>query len=97
MLVDSINSVATVTRMGDSSVASDVVAAEAAELKRLFLSRRNDGVTQEQFGQAHGIGSQGMVWQYLNGRRPLNLKAAAAFAQGLGCSVRDFSPRLHAL
>lgn len=46
------------------------------------------------FGATHGIGSQGMVWQYLDGHRALNTKAAAGFARGLSCQVSDFSPRL---
>jgi hypothetical protein len=37
-----------------------------------------------------------MVWQYLNGHRPLNLQAAVKFAKGLGVQLHDFSPRLAA-
>lgn len=37
-----------------------------------------------------------MVHQYLYGLTPLNLRAAAAFAAGLGCSIKDFSPSLAA-
>ncbi len=37
-----------------------------------------------------------MVWQYLNGHRPLNIGAAAAFATGLGVKIPAFSPRLAA-
>jgi phage repressor protein C with HTH and peptisase S24 domain len=35
-----------------------------------------------------------MVWQYLNGRSPLNLRVALKFARGLQVPVREFSPRL---
>lgn len=51
-------------------------------------------MSQEEFGSRFEIGSQGMVWQYLNARRPLNIKAATGFARGLGVDVDAFSPRL---
>lgn len=65
---------------------------EAARLKRLFDARST--TSQMKFGADNEIGSQGMVWQYLNARAPLNLDAALKFAKGLGCPVSDFSPRL---
>lgn len=66
---------------------------DAARLKTLFESRKAS-FSQEEFGTRFDIGSQGMVWQYLNGRRPLNIKAAAGFARGLGVEIDEFSPRL---
>lgn len=69
---------------------------EAAKLKALY-EERNVGpskLSQGAFGAEHGIGSQGMVWQYLNGKSALNLEAALKFAQALKCEVADFSPRL---
>lgn len=65
---------------------------DAARLKKLY----NDAgpSSQDSFGAENGIGSQGMVWQYLNGNRPLNLPAAIKFANGLGVRVSDFSPTL---
>jgi len=65
---------------------------EAARLKALFEARST--TSQMKFGADNEIGSQGMVWQYLNARAPLNLDAALKFAKGLGCAVSDFSPRL---
>jgi len=65
---------------------------ESAKLKAIFMDRNK--LSQEAFGAAHGIGSQGMVWQYLNAGSPLNLEAALKFASALQCSVSDFSPRL---
>lgn len=59
---------------------------------RLFQLRTE--LSQEAFGAQYGIGSQGMVWQYLKGYVPLNLEAAAKFAAGLGVELRDISPRL---
>lgn len=65
---------------------------EANRLRALYNAKVT--VSQEAFGAEHGIGSQGMVWQYLNHRSPLNLEAALKFARALECSVADFSPRL---
>jgi len=73
--------------------------ADAEKLLRLFKARLEtdaDGkqISQMDFGAKYGIGSQGMVWQYLHAHRPLNIKAAVAFARGLGLKVSDFSPTL---
>lgn len=67
---------------------------EAANLKALFKDRVR--MSQADFGAEFDIGTQGMVWQYLNARSALNQDAALKFAKGLGCSVADFSPRLAA-
>ena len=50
--------------------------------------------SQESFGQEFGIGNQAAVGFFLNGESAISMKAAAAFARGLGCRVSDFSPRL---
>ncbi|WP_011298531.1 LexA family transcriptional regulator [Cupriavidus necator] len=65
---------------------------DANRLKQLFESKAPYG--QDEFGRRFEIGTQGMVWQYLNARRALNINAASAFARGLGIAVDDFSPRL---
>ena len=65
-------------------------------LREIFQERLPDGMTQEEFGELHGIGSQGMVWQYLNGWTPLNIEAAAKFAKGLNCTIADISPEMAA-
>lgn len=65
---------------------------DAARLKRLFKEKSE--LSQEEFGAKYDIGSQGMVWQYLNGRSPLNLAAAIKFASGLKVKISDFSPTL---
>ena len=68
------------------------------KLKELYETRIRDGMSQEEFGDAYKIGTQGMVWQYLNGYTPLNYDAAAKFAEGLRCTIRDISPEMdHAL
>lgn len=65
---------------------------EAQELRALF--ERRSTMTQKAFGQAFDLGTGSMVWQYLEGRRPLNLMAACRFANGLGADLAEFSPRL---
>lgn len=66
----------------------------AARLKALF--QKNTTLSQQEFGLLYDIGTQGAVWQYLNGVRPLNISAALRFARRLNCHVSDFSPRLGA-
>jgi transcriptional regulator with XRE-family HTH domain len=65
---------------------------DAVRLKALFEAAGPE--TQEKFGARFGIGSQALVWQYLNGYIPLNLRAAVRFARGLSCDVAEFSPTL---
>jgi hypothetical protein len=89
------------TRMKKEKVLEDWQIADAENLRRLFDARLEttaEGrlISQMEFGAKYGIGSQGMVWQYLKGRRPLNIKAAVAFARGLGVKVSDFSAGLAA-
>jgi hypothetical protein len=74
---------------------------DAQRLRQHFNARTETAgegkvISQMEFGAKYNIGSQGMVWQYLSGRRPLNIKAAVAFARGLGIKVSDFSPNLAA-
>jgi hypothetical protein len=65
-------------------------------LRKLYEERVPSGMTQGQFGARYNIGTQGMVWQYLNGHRPLNVEAAAKFARGLRCTINDISPEMAA-
>ena len=70
--------------------------AEAAALKRLWdaYKRQPDSLTQKEFGQRFEIGKQAAVGNFVNGKIPLSLKAAAGFAKGLGVAIEKFSPRL---
>jgi hypothetical protein len=88
-----VNSIAV---MDIEMTAMDAREQEAAALKRLWdaYKKRNPDVTQKQLGQRYGIGTQGMVSQYLLGRAKLDLETALKFAAALGCNVSDFSPRL---
>lgn len=71
---------------------TEIHVAEARRLKQLWDERAS--LSQEAFGAQYGIGTQGAVWQYLNHRTPLNIKAAMAFAEHIECDVGEFSPRL---
>lgn len=66
---------------------------DADRLKALF-DKREPKISQSEFGSQFDLGTQGMVSQYLLARRPLNIKAATAFARGLGVAVVDFSPTI---
>lgn len=68
--------------------------AEASRLKDLYERKAGRATTHARFGKETGLGSAGMVWQYLSGHRPLNLQAATRFATALGVKIEDFSPRL---
>ena len=63
-------------------------------LRDLFQERST--LSQKEFGKRFGIGTAGMVSQYLLGRRPLNLQAAVKFAEGLGVPLESISPTLAA-
>lgn len=72
---------------------TDVHREEARRLKALWDAKPGRG-TQAEFGFKFSIGNQSAVGQFLRGAVPLSLKAARAFALGLGCRIADFSPRL---
>lgn len=65
---------------------------EAQRLRKLWDERSHPG--QAEFGEKYGIGNQSAVGQFLRGETPISLKAARGFAQGLGCTIEEFSPRL---
>lgn len=75
-----------------SPVPSHVREREARALKDLFAKRVTE--TRKDFAKRMGLSSAAMVYQHLEGVRPLSLVAAAKFAAGIGCRIRDFSPRL---
>lgn len=71
--------------------------AESRRLKALFeefQKRSKPRISQGKFGLDHGIGTQGFVWQCINGRIAMNVEHAVKWAEALGRSVEDFSPRL---
>lgn len=66
---------------------------DAERLRRLFDSREPK-ISQAEFGAKFEIGSQSMIWQYLAGRRPLNIRAVTAFARGLDVNIAEISPTI---
>jgi len=50
--------------------------------------------TQEWLAVETGLGTQGLIWQYLNGRIPLNLKALLKICAAIGARPADISPTL---
>jgi hypothetical protein len=65
------------------------------DAKRLSdLWERKKKTSQAEFGASTGIGTQGMVHQYLSGTTPLNLAAVGKFAAGLEVQIDDISPTL---
>ena len=87
-----VDSKANTRGMAEKTIPEKVVEREAAALKAAFEKRTE--LSQEKFGLEFEVGSQGMVWQYLNAHRPLNLSVALKFARGLDIPVASFSPRL---
>jgi len=73
----------------------DLILREATALRAIFLKRQTEfNFSQTSFARECGISSQQVVYQYLSGYLPLNLKTAVKFSRYLLCSVRDFSPRI---
>jgi SOS-response transcriptional repressor LexA len=50
--------------------------------------------TQEWLAAETGLGTQGVIWQYLNGNIPLNLKALLKICKAIGSRPSDISPTL---
>ena len=72
--------------------------AEAARLKAIYQDRKrkDSTLTQEKIADLCEWAGQSVVSQYLNGRIPLNLGALIKFANVLGFSLDEVSPRLAA-
>lgn len=83
-----------VSSIGGMGSMRHVYEAESQALAALYKARCPQGMSQAEFGERFGLGTQGMVSQYMTGKSPLNVPAAVAFARGLGVTIRDFSPRL---
>lgn len=67
---------------------------DAQRLKAIYEAKKKElGISQQDIADTLGI-SQGAVGHYLNGRNPLNMKIAAAFAKILGVNISDFSPTI---
>lgn len=69
------------------------------EARRLQLRfdrlKASDGIGQAKFARTYNLpGGASMITQHLKQTRPINLKAAKAYAQGFGCSIEEISPRI---
>lgn len=74
---------------------------DAARLKHRFATwqktQRENGLPSSQEAISDLLGfTQSALSQYLNGRIPLNIEAAAKFANLIQCEVAEFSPALAA-
>ena len=68
---------------------------DVARLNSLFAEKvKEKGQSQAAFGAESGIGTQGMVWQYLNAHTPLNYDALMKFSEGMGVKAKEISPVL---
>lgn len=71
---------------------------DAKRLRDLWEAKRPklDGkpMSQEMFAETYLNASQGALFQYVDGRIPLNLDAAIKFAKGLAVTVSEISPTL---
>lgn len=65
---------------------------DAERLSAIWEKKKT--MSQAEFGATTGIGTQGMVHQYLAGLAPLNLSAVGKFAAGLDVLIDDISPTL---
>ena len=59
------------------------------------LEARFDGVNQAKFARDHNIpGGKSMLNQHIKARRPMSMESAIVYAQALGVTLREISPRL---
>lgn len=67
----------------------------ARSLQRLWDERIAPiGMSQEEFGEKYGIGTQTMVSQYLLGKKALSYDVAVKFADGFRCTIEDICPSM---
>jgi hypothetical protein len=65
---------------------------EAAQLAARFR-----GVNRAAFARDHALkGGQSIIYQHINGLRPISLDAALVYAKAFGCGLEEISPRLAA-
>jgi transcriptional regulator with XRE-family HTH domain len=78
--------------------AKPLTAEQLADAQRLrdayLLAKRERGLTQEALALACGYETQSTVSQYVNGKIPLNIEAAAALCSALQVEIASVSPSL---
>lgn len=69
---------------------------EANRLRARFERLKSEkDMGQAEFARIHKVpGGASLLSQHILNRRPINLGAATAYANGFGCSIGDISPRL---
>jgi transcriptional regulator with XRE-family HTH domain len=71
--------------------------ADAQRLRALWDQyRAAGGLKQDEFAAEHGLKSQSNMGHYLQGRQPLNLRSATAFAKGMKVPIEAISPSIAA-
>jgi hypothetical protein len=72
-----------------------VIEQEAKALSGKMANLRGT-VTRREFAKEYGVlGGESMIYQHIQGIRPISMDAAVGYAKGLKCSIADFSPRLY--
>lgn len=62
------------------------------------LSNKFKGVNRAKFAREHSIkGGGAMIYQHINGIKPISTEHAIAYAKGFGCPIGEISPRAAAL
>lgn len=64
--------------------------AEHAASRRLSEAIKASPLSQEDIGQELGV-TQGLIWQWANGRLPVPARRARALAKALGCQPEEIS------
>lgn len=62
------------------------------------LAQKFKGINRAKFAREHGIkGGGAMIYQHINGLKPISTEHAIAYAKGFGCPIDENSPRAAAL
>ncbi|WNV05817.1 hypothetical protein RP726_05210 [Candidatus Methylospira mobilis] len=69
---------------------------EADALKKRFDTlKKEKKMGRAAFAKKFSVpGGDAMIYQHINGIRPMNMDAALAYIKGFGCTLEDLSPRL---
>jgi hypothetical protein len=59
------------------------------------LAKRFDGLNRAEFARKHHIpGGASMIYQHIQGMRPISMEQAIAYARGFSVPLAEISPRL---
>ncbi|RCS59734.1 hypothetical protein [Parvibium lacunae] len=70
--------------------------AEGQKLKEIFeREKRANKLTRPVFAKKMNFpGGPNLIYQHMEGLRPISLEAALLYAEGLGVGIEEFSPRI---